>query len=167
MQQQQQLFRKEVTFKHDRRSACSWILNILWIVLGGWHMFMTWFLVGCGLCLTCIGCPCGCQCIKISTFLLFPFGKTVEYTHNSISNDGQRCCFRSCNCIFNILWAVTAGWILAIQSCLTGIVFCLTIVGIPFGIQCFKLTVLCFCPFGVDFTAEEETVLVQHYVQQT
>jgi len=68
---------------------------------------------------------------------------------------------RSCNCVLNVVWAVTAGWILAIQAFLTGCVFMVTIVGIPFGWQCWKLTYICFCPFGIDFTAEEvETIFV-------
>lgn len=108
-----------------------------------------------------IGCPCGVQAIKISIFLLFPFGKQIVHIHDSIDDQGAQCCFKSCNCLLNLIWAVTVGWILAIQAFLTGIVLCLTIVGIPFGIQCFKLTLLCFCPFGIDFTAEEvETVIV-------
>jgi uncharacterized membrane protein YccF (DUF307 family) len=143
---------KTISFRRDRRGPCDWILNFLWLLLGGWHLFLTWFTAGLILCMTCIGIPCGCQAIKISIFLLFPFGKTAVNT-----NDGGPCC----NCLLNIIWAVTVGWILAIQAFLTGIVLCITIVGIPFGVQCFKLTVLCFCPFGIDFTADEvETVVL-------
>lgn len=152
---------RTISFRRDRRGPCDWILNFLWLVLGGWHLFLTWFLAGFTLCLTCIGIPCGCQAIKISVFLLFPFGKTVVYKHDYIDDAGAQCCFRSCNCLLNTFWALTVGWILALQALLTGIVLCITIVGIPFGIQCFKLMLLCFCPFGTDFTAEEvETVVV-------
>lgn len=150
---------QEITFRHDRRGACSWILNLIWLVLGGWHMFLTWFFVGVGLCCTCVGTPCGLQAIKISLFLLFPFGKSISFTYENLQS-GQ-CCMRSCNCILNIVWAVTVGWILALQAFFTGCLLMLTIVGIPFGWQCFKLMYLCFCPFGIDFTAEEvETVIV-------
>lgn len=152
---------KTISFRRDRRGPCDWILNILWLLLGGWHLFLAWFCAGLILCVTIIGCPCGVQAIKISIFLLFPFGKQIVHIHDSIDDQGAQCCFKSCNCLLNLIWAVTVGWILAIQAFLTGIVLCLTIVGIPFGIQCFKLTLLCFCPFGIDFTAEEvETVIV-------
>lgn len=152
---------KTISFRRDRRGPCDWILNLLWLLLGGWHLFLTWFFAGLLLCATCFGIPCGWQVIKISIFLLFPFGKNVVYTHDFIEDEGGRCCMRSCNCLLNIVWAVTAGWILAIQAFLTGCLLCVTIVGIPFGIQCFKLTMLCFCPFGIDFSAEEvETVVV-------
>jgi uncharacterized membrane protein YccF (DUF307 family) len=152
---------KEISFRRDRRGPCDWILNILWLLLGGWHLFLTWFFAGLILCATCIAMPCGWQVIKISLFLLFPFGKRIVYTHDFIEGEGGRCCMRSCNCLLNIVWAVTAGWILALQAFLTGCLLMVTIVGIPFGIQCFKLTILCFCPFGIDFSAEEvETIVV-------
>jgi uncharacterized membrane protein YccF (DUF307 family) len=159
---------QQISFRHDRRGACSWILNILWLVLGGWQMFLTWFFTGLLICCcTCIcipfgwiGIPFGWQVIKISMFLLFPFGKTMTYTHDQFQ-DGGRCCVRSCNCFLNIVWAVIVGWILALQALITGILLMVTIVGIPFGWQCFKLTYLCFCPFGFDFTAEEvETIVI-------
>ena len=154
---------QEIRFSHDRRGACSWILNFLWLIIGGWHMFLTWFFAGLLICCTCIGIPCGLQVIKISCFLLFPFGKTLTYTHDNIQDAGGRCCVRSCNCFLNVLWAVTAGWILALQAFLTGCALMVTIVGIPFGWQCFKLTYLCFCPFGIDFTAEEvETIVISN-----
>jgi uncharacterized membrane protein YccF (DUF307 family) len=160
---------RHVTFRHDRRGACAWILNIIWLALGGWHLALAWFGAGLVLCLTCIGLPCGLQVLKISWFLLFPFGKRMIYTSESIQTESVRCCTDFWNCIFNIVWAVTVGWVLALQAILTGILFMLTIIGIPFGIGCFQLAFICFRPFGVDFTAEEEIVMVEvpgQYYQQ-
>jgi uncharacterized membrane protein YccF (DUF307 family) len=152
-----------ITFRHDRRGACSWILNILWLLIAGWHMFLTWFLTGIVLCCTCIGIPCGWQAIKISLFLLFPFGKTLTYTDGE-GGLGPCCC---CDLLLNILWAVTVGWILALQALVTGIFLMLTIIGIPFGWQCIKLMYICFLPFGKDFSAEQvETITVVVVEQQ-
>lgn len=160
--QQHQSKQQEITFKHDRRGLCAWILNFLWVAVAGWHLFTTWFVAGLILCCTCIGIPCGWQAIKISIFLLFPFGKSLMYTHEQVQGEGGRCCMRSCNCLLNVLWAVTVGWIFALQALLSGILLMMTIIGIPFGWQCFKLCYLCLCPFGMDFTAEaEETVFVK------
>ena len=138
--------------KYDRRGCCSWVGNVLWLLLGGWHMFFSWMVAGLVLCVTCIFIPCGVQCIKIACFLLCPFGKTVVH-YGSPNNS---CCSSGCNFVMNVLWAVTAGWILALQAFLTGVVLCLTIVGIPFGIQSFKLMQVCFCPFGKDFSSIQE-----------
>jgi uncharacterized membrane protein YccF (DUF307 family) len=66
---------------------------------------------------------------------LFPFGKRLVSTTDGIEDDGALCCARSCNCLLNVLWAVSVGWILALQAFLTGCVFILTVVGIPFGWQ--------------------------------
>ena len=158
-QYQQQV--QYITFKHDRRGPCLWILNILWIVIAGWHMFLSWASVGVALCLTCIFIPCGYQILKISFFLLFPFGMKLQYTddENTIKDDADRCCVQSCNCFLNIIWAITIGWILALQAFVTGLLLCLTIIGIPFGISCFQLSMLCFRPFGLTFTADELEVI--------
>ena len=60
----------------------------------------------------------------------------------------------------NVIWAVTIGWILALQAFVTGLLLCFTIIGIPFGISCFQLAFLCFRPFGVSFSAEEEVQVI-------
>lgn len=139
-----------VSFVRDRRGPCSWLLNLLWFVVAGWHMFMAWFTVGILLCFTIIFFPCGYQVIKIACFLLFPFGKSIEA---SPAAQGGHC--GGCNCCLNIVWMCTVGWMLALQALVTGAVFCLTIVGIPFGWQCFKMASLCFWPFGLEVSSTE------------
>ena len=117
-------------------------------------MFLTWLVVGLILCVTIIGIPCGLQVIKIAWFLLFPFGKSISY---DVKYNG--CC--TCNCCANVIWIVAVGWFLAVQAVGTGIVFCLTCIGIPFGWQCFKLAYICLWPFGADISADEiQTVTV-------
>ena len=150
---------QKIVFTRDRRGAWLWILNILWLVLGGWHMFLTWFTTGVLICCTCIGIPFGIQVIKISIFLLFPFGKVIGYDIDDMEDDGMKCFLMGCNCAFNCLWAVTAGWILALQAFLTGCLFIFSIIGIPFGWQCFKLMYICFRPFGIKISAHETVSL--------
>ncbi len=144
--------------RHDRRGPCSWIGNILWLVLGGWHLFLSWFTVGLVLRCTLILCPCGLQVIKISFFLLFPFGKQL------VRDESYENCL-CCNCCLNIVWVISVGWILALQAAITGILLMLTFIGIPFGIQCCKLARISFWPFGMDLSAEvrEETIVTTHY----
>jgi uncharacterized membrane protein YccF (DUF307 family) len=156
---------RTVTFQKDGRGPCSWILNFLWLLIAGWHMFLTWFLAGILLCCTLIGIPCGCQAIKISFFLLFPFGKTMTYTDDGEGEGVGRCCCccrrRSCDGVLNLLWALTIGWILALQAFVTGILLMVTIIGFPLGWQCIKLMYICLFPFGKDFIEEPvETITV-------
>ena len=112
--------------------------NILWILLGGLETANLWFLIGCILCITIIGIPFGTQCFKMAGLTIAPFGKTV------INNGGLA------TGIFNIIWALTFGWMLGAIYVFAGLVNLCTIIGIPFGIQSFKMAALAFWPFGSE-----------------
>jgi uncharacterized membrane protein YccF (DUF307 family) len=151
----------KVAFVRDRRGPCYWMLNLLWLLLAGWHLFLAWFLAGLILCCTIVMIPCGWQVMKISWFLLFPFGQSIQ-----ASQPYGQC--GGCNCCMNTLWMITAGWILSLQAVVTGVILCCTIVGIPFGWQCFKLALLCFWPFGMELSpleVVETTTTVTTYNQ--
>lgn len=110
--------------------------NILWIIFGGAITALSWFLVGLLWCITIVGIPVGTQCFKFAALSLAPFGKTVV-------NEGG-----AGSCLLNILWWIFGGLELALISAGAGIGLCITIIGIPFGIQQFKLAKLALMPFG-------------------
>lgn len=110
--------------------------NIIWFIFGGLVLGLSWFAVGIFWCLTIIGIPIGRQCFKIASLCFFPFGRDIYF-------DGDTGSF-----FLNLLWFLLFGWALALESFLMGLVFCLTIIGIPFGLQCFKIARLAFAPFG-------------------
>ena len=112
--------------------------NLLWFVFGGLWMGLGWLLVGILWCITIIGIPVGTQCFKLAGLAFFPFGKEVEYRGGAGSF------------LLNIIWMIVSGIPLALESLLIGLVFCVTIIGIPFGLQCFKLAKLALMPFGTD-----------------
>ena len=112
--------------------------NLLWFVFGGLWMGLGWLLAGILWCITIIGIPIGTQCFKLAGLAFFPFGKEVEY-------GGGAGAF-----LLNIIWMIVSGIPLALESLLIGLVFCVTIIGIPFGLQCFKLAKLALMPFGTD-----------------
>ncbi len=109
--------------------------NIIWFLFGGLWLGLSWGILGCLLCITVIGIPLGLQCFKAAKLTFAPFGKQV-----SIHFDAHP--------IANILWAILVGWEMAIGYLGAGIVCCITIVGIPLGLQAFKLMKLAFLPFG-------------------
>ncbi len=111
--------------------------NIIWLVFGGIFSSIAWFIAGLVLCITIIGIPFGLQCFKIAAFVLWPFGKEIEI--------GQ---FGVGGLLLNILWILLLGWELAITHLVFGAILCITIIGIPFGIQHFKFAKLAFVPFG-------------------
>jgi Predicted membrane protein len=115
----------------------SFIGNIIWLVLGGILGAVAWFIAGLLLCVTIIGLPFGIQCFKIAGFVLWPFGREVD-----IGN------FGACGFILNILWILLLGWELAAYHLAIGLILCITVVGIPFGLQHFKLSMLGLVPFG-------------------
>lgn len=113
--------------------------NIIWIVFGGFMMAVEYFVAGFALCCTIIGIPFGLQVFKIGILALLPFGQT------SVVEDGSR----GCLAIFmNVIWILFAGIGIALSHLLWGLFFCITIIGIPFGRQHFKLMRVAFFPFG-------------------
>lgn len=110
--------------------------NILWIILGGLALSVAWALIGLVLCVTVIGIPLGVQAFKMAWLTLTPFGRTVEYGGGLGS------------LLLNVIWIVVAGLWMAIGYVIAGAVNCVTIIGIPFGLQAFKMAKLALMPFG-------------------
>jgi len=113
--------------------------NVLWVILGGLLSAIGWFLAGCICCITVIGIPVGMQCFKFAKLVLCPFGKKIYY-----GNMG------SGSVLLNVVWVLLCGVELALASVLMGIACCVTIIGIPFGIQHFKFAMLALTPFGAE-----------------
>jgi len=110
--------------------------NILWILCGGLWQALAWILAGLLWCITIIGIPIGRQCFKLASLAFAPFGKDVQYGGGAPS------------LIANVLWIIISGIPLAICAALNGLILCCTIIGIPFGVQCFKIAKLALMPFG-------------------
>ena len=113
------------------------IANIIWFILGGIWLGLSWTILGLLLCITIIGIPFGKQCFKAATLTFAPFGKDVALRFEK-------------HPIVNILWALIFGWEMALAYISAGIANCITIVGIPFGLQAFKFAKLALFPFGAD-----------------
>ncbi len=110
--------------------------NLLWFVFGGFISGMSWCLAGVLWCITIVGIPVGTQCFKFAGLSFFPFGKEVTYGGGAGS------------LILNVIWLVVSGLPLAVEHLAIGIVLCITVIGIPFGLQQFKLAKLALMPFG-------------------
>ena len=113
--------------------------NLLWLILGGFVLGLLYLLLGLIYCLTIIGIPFGYQLIKIGLFAMLPFGREPD-AFGAVSG---------CMTVgFNILWILFGGIELALAHLVLGVLFCITIIGIPFGMQHFKLMKLALFPFG-------------------
>ena len=112
--------------------------NVLWILFGGAFLALLWFLAAIICFISIIGIPIGLQCLKFASFVLYPFGRVAEYS-------GKMGHF-----LLNVLWILLFGWELALASVTVGLIWCVTIVGIPFGIQSIKFAQLAIMPFGTE-----------------
>lgn len=119
----------------------NFIGNIIWLIFGGIIGALLWVIAGLLVCLTIIGIPFGIQCFKIAGFVLWPFGRQVGIGS-----------FGVLGLIGNILWILLLGWELFVAHLVIGAVLCVTIIGIPFGLQHFKLALLAIMPFGSKIT---------------
>jgi uncharacterized membrane protein YccF (DUF307 family) len=113
--------------------------NLVWIIFGGLVSAFFYFLGGFVLCITIIGIPFGLQCFKIGFFVLRPFGLQAVSTNNSSG------CL---SLLLNIIWIICGGLGAALGHLTFGILLCLTVIGIPFGLQHFKLIEVSLMPFG-------------------
>jgi len=113
--------------------------NILWFVLAGLWLALAYALAGLVLCITIIGIPFGIQAFKLAGFVLWPFGRTIVPAPDSGG---------ALEVIFNVIWLLLFGWEIFITHIVSGLLLCITIIGIPFGIQSFKLSVFALWPFG-------------------
>ena len=138
--------------------GCDCCCNIIWFIFGGFEIGLMWLISGCILCITICGIPMGLQCFKIGCFAMCPFGKDI-----APSQDASDCC----NCCCNIIWILLCGLYICILEGITGVLFCITICGIPFGLQHFKLARIALTPFGSVITDKNATPVAQPIVMTT
>ena len=115
--------------------------NIFWLLLGGILIAIIYYVVGLLMCLTLIGIPFGLQLFKLGTYSLWPFG------HELVDGPNEPGCV---SVVMNLLWILLGWWEIAILHVVCGIIFLLTIVGIPFALQHFKMAFASIFPFGKE-----------------
>jgi uncharacterized membrane protein YccF (DUF307 family) len=120
--------------------AVRLLLNIVWLVFGGLVMALGYALVALVMFVLIITIPFGVAAVRIALFCLWPFGRTIVRRPDAGAG----------SLVGNVIWIVLAGWWLALGHALTGVLMCLTIIGIPLGLANFKLIPVSLTPFGRD-----------------
>jgi len=119
--------------------------NLLWLIFGGLIIAIEYLIGSIILMITIVGIPFGIQTLKMASLSLWPFGRdTVVHS-------------RASGCLYllmNIIWLLTGGIWIAITHAIFGLILCITIIGIPFGLQHFKLTAIALSPFGRDIVSK-------------
>ena len=127
-------------------SFLSLLLNVLWIVFGGFYMAAGWLLAAVIMAITIIGIPWARAAFNIAFYTLLPFGQTVvsrdAYLGKEDIGTGPL------GMLGNIIWFVLAGWWLALAHLITALALAITIIGIPFAWAHLKLAGLALWPIG-------------------
>lgn len=120
--------------------AMRTLLNIIWLVLSGFWLFLGYMLAGVILCVLIVTIPWGIASFRIGMYTLWPFGReVVDHPRSGVFS-----------LLGNIVWVVLAGWWLAIGHIMSGLALCVTIIGIPLGIANFKLVPVSLMPLGKE-----------------
>lgn len=120
------------------------LLNIIWIVFGGLMVAVEYAVSSVAMMVTIVGIPFGLQTLKLALLALWPFGTEIA------DESWPSGCLAG---IMNVIWWFVGGLPIAATHLLWGLIFCITVVGIPFGLQHFKLMKLALLPFGRTVTA--------------
>ena len=122
------------------------LLNVIWLVFGGLILALGYALVAVVMFILIITIPFGIAAGRIALFCLWPFGRTLIRRPDAGAG----------SFIGNVIWLVLAGWWLAFGHVITGVLMCLTIIGIPLGLANFKLIPVSLTPFGREIVALDE-----------
>lgn len=115
--------------------------NIIWLIFGGLLTAIEYLISSLLLMVTIIGIPFGLQTLKLGILALWPFGKTV------VDNGSSSGCL---SLLMNIIWIFIGGFWICLTHFAFGLLLCITIIGIPFGRQHFKMAALALTPFGKE-----------------
>ena len=129
------------------------LLNLVWVVLAGFWLFLGYVAAGILLCIPIITIPWAVASFRIGVYALWPFGRTVVEKRKAGVG----------SLLGNVIWVLLAGIWLAIAHVVTGVALCITVIGIPFGIANFKMIPISLAPLGkqiVDLDATDQPALI-------
>jgi uncharacterized membrane protein YccF (DUF307 family) len=126
-------------------NAVRLVLNIVWLLLHGWLLALAYLLAGVVACLLIVTIPFGIASFRLAAFAAWPFGRTTVRAPGA----------GAASALGNLLWFLFAGWWLALLHVVAGIGYCLTIIGIPFGVALFKLALVGLFPLGKQVVQTE------------
>jgi uncharacterized membrane protein YccF (DUF307 family) len=122
------------------------ILNLIWLILCGWWMAIFYVLAGIVCAILIITIPFAIASFRIATYVIWPFGRSITVRRDAGIG----------SVIGNIIWIVLVGWGLALGHLTSGILLCITIIGIPLGLANFKLIPISLVPLGVRILPSDE-----------
>lgn len=113
--------------------------NLIWLIFGGFLAGIGYILGGLALCLTIVGIPFGMQAIQLGIATMAPFGKEIQANERAGG---------LLSLVFDVIWVLVVGWGIAVAHLVGGLILAITIVGLPFAKQHFKLIPVALFPFN-------------------
>ena len=127
--------------------------NFIWFIIAGLWLGIAWYILGALMFIFIITIPWGKAAFMLGTFSFFPFGKTVIKRSDLSGKDDVGT--GTLGTIGNIIWFIFAGFWLALSNVFYGIIWCCPLIGIPFGLQCFKMAGASLMPIGKTVVSNE------------
>jgi uncharacterized membrane protein YccF (DUF307 family) len=122
------------------------ILNVIWLVLSGFWLFIGYVLAGIVMCILIITIPFGIQSFKLAGFSLWPFGRAVVKKESA----------GAASVVGNVIWLLLAGWWLAASHLVTAVALAITIIGLPLAWANIKLIPMALWPFGREVVPADQ-----------
>ena len=143
--------------------------NVIWFVLGGWYTALFWLVGAAVFAISIVGIPLTIAALQMASLSAWPFGREVVHVREL---DGKGLSATTAltgtiGFIVNVVWALTFGWVLFLSYLVAGILCCLTIIGIPFGLQSFKLAGISLWPVGRRVVTIELATLARNDAAQS
>lgn len=137
--------------------------NVIWFVLGGWYIALIWLIGAVVFAISIIGLPLTRAAIEMAKMSAWPFGKEVVHVRDLDRKtlSARTAATGTIGFVFNVLWACSFGIVLFLTYVFAGILCCLTLIGIPFGLQSFKLAGISFWPVGRRVVPVEAATLLR------
>lgn len=128
--------------------ALAAIMNVIWLVFAGVWLALLYAFVGAILYLLVVTIPFGRQCFKLAGFALWPFGRAIVSRGDHVRD--------SARLLGNAIWVIVAGLWLSIAHLITGVILCVSVIGLPLGLADLKMIPLVFAPFGKEVVGRDE-----------
>jgi uncharacterized membrane protein YccF (DUF307 family) len=122
------------------------LLNVVWLLFGGFWLAVGYAVAGLVLCLLVVTVPFGIAAFRMASFAFWPFGRRLVSRPDAGAPSW----------VGNVLWLVLAGWWLALGHVVSGVLLCLTIIGIPLGLANFKLVPVSLLPLGKEIVSTDD-----------
>lgn len=138
----------------------SFVGNVIWFVLFGWAIGLLWLVGAAVFAISIIGLPLTRAALEMAKLSAWPFGKDIVHVRELEGRD-ENVALGALGFIVNVIWAVTFGLALFVSYLFAGICCCITLIGIPFGLQAFKLAAISLWPVGRRVVTREVADMVR------